>query len=176
MMRRIVFIALLLAALALLPMVRAGEEFTASVVRARDGDSIDVRADGQIVRLRLNGIDCPEFRQPRGREAWAFTWERVRGQTVRVRETAQDKYGRTVADVTLPDSSVLNRELVRAGWAWHYKAHSTDADLARLENEARAARRGLWADEAPIAPWVWRHGKSEGEEAENDQAVLRLPE
>jgi micrococcal nuclease len=31
-----------------------------------------------------------------------------------------------------------------------------DATLARLEAEAREARRGLWSQPHPIPPWDWR--------------------
>jgi len=71
-----------------------------------------------------------------------------------------DRYGRTVGEVVLPDGRSLNRELVRAGLAWwyqHYAPH--DQDLERLEQQARAARRDLWADKDPVAPWEWRRAQ-----------------
>jgi hypothetical protein len=44
--------------------------------------------------------------------------------------------------------------------AWWYKKYAPgDATLARLEAEARAAKRGLWAQASPIAPWDWRQHK-----------------
>ena len=67
-----------------------------------------------------------------------------------------DRYGRFVADVLLPDGKSLNRELVRAGLAWHYVRYSNDVTLARLESDARASRRGLWADTRPVPPWEFR--------------------
>ena len=66
---------------------------------------------------------------------------------------------RLVADVILPDGRNLNRELVRAGLAWWYRRYAPhDAELEALEAEARAARRGLWADPHPVPPWEWRRG------------------
>ncbi len=68
-----------------------------------------------------------------------------------------DRYGRTIADVILPDGRVLNRELVRAGFAWWYRRYAPeDETLEQLECEARGARRGLWADAEPVPPWEWR--------------------
>ena len=73
--------------------------------------------------------------------------------------TDRDQYGRLVADVILPDGRNLNRELVRAGLAWWYRRYAPhDAELEALEAEARAARRGLWADPHPVPPWEWRRG------------------
>ena len=53
-------------------------------------------------------------------------------------------------------SEDVSIELLRAGLAWHFRAHSSDALLAREETEARAARRGLWADKDPVPAWDWR--------------------
>ena len=72
-----------------------------------------------------------------------------------------DRYGRLMADIVLPDGKSLNQELVRAGLAWWYRRYAPgNRTLARLEDEAREARRGLWADEEPVAPWVWRRRKA----------------
>jgi endonuclease YncB( thermonuclease family) len=37
---------------------------------------------------------------------------------VTVRQRAEDRFGRTVAEVILPDGTLLNQELVRGGLAW----------------------------------------------------------
>ncbi len=67
------------------------------------------------------------------------------------------RYGQTVGEVILPDGRVLNHELVRAGLAWWYRRYAPDdAALERLEQKARAAKRGLWADAEPVPPWAWR--------------------
>ena len=54
-----------------------------------------------------------------------------------------DRYKRTVAEIILPDGRNLNREIVRAGFAWWYQQYARRETVLRdLENEARAAKRG----------------------------------
>lgn len=132
------------------------QSFSGRVVGVADGDTVDVLRDNRAVRVRLHGIDCPERGQAFGRQAHQYTSKLVFGRTVTVHVRDMDRYGRFVADVLLPDGSSLNRELVRAGLAWHYVRYSTDKTLARLESEARASRRGLWADARPVPPWEFR--------------------
>ncbi len=107
-------------------------------------------------RIRLHGIDCPEKRQAFGNRAKQFTSKLVFGNTVTVQVMDRDRYGRTVGVVLLPDGRSLNHELVRAGLAWMYRRYTNDQSLSDLEEEARVARRGLWADRNPIPPWEWR--------------------
>jgi micrococcal nuclease len=131
------------------------------VVAVSDGDTINVILDGVETRVRLASIDAPEKSQAYGQKAKEFTSSKCFGQTVKLRITDTDRYGRKVAFVTLPDGSSLNTELVRAGLAWHYKRYSTDASLDALQSKARAAGRGLWADANPVAPWDFRKSESE---------------
>ena len=91
-----------------------------------------------------------------------FTSEMVFGKTVTVHVTDRDGYGRTVADVILPDSRVLNRELGAAGLVWWYRQYSKDESLGKLEAEARATRRGLWADRDPSRPGPGGSGRRGG--------------
>ena len=49
--------------------------------------------------------------------------------------------------------------MVQDGYAWHYTYNSKDSRLARSQQLAREASRGLWAREQAIAPWDWRRGK-----------------
>ncbi len=78
------------------------------------------------------------------------------GKAVTVQVMDRDRYGRTVGEVLLPDGRSLNHELVRVGLAWMYRRYTNDQSLSDLEEEARVARRGLWADRNPIPPWEWR--------------------
>lgn len=133
--------------------------FTGRVVGVSDGDTIKILRDRTEVRVRLEGVDCPESSQPHGKRAKQFTSDFCFGKIVGVQEKEKDRYGRTVGEVFLPDGSSLNRELVRNGYAWWYKAYSKDTSLGTLEAEARAARRGLWADKNPMPPWEFRKTK-----------------
>ena len=82
-----------------------------------------------------------------------------------------DKYGRTLAEVTLPDGKSFNQEIVRSGYAWWFRRYSNDEVLKQLEEEARTAKRGLWADEAPLPPWEFRHPPS-STDTKIEQTVL----
>ena len=131
-------------------------DFSGKVVKVADGDTVEVLRDGRSVRIRLAEIDCPEKHQAYGDKARAFTAALASGKTVSVRVRTTDRYGRTVAEIFLPDGRSLNREIVKAGLAWWYKDYSTDTSLGDLEKEAARSHLGLWADPDPIPPWVYR--------------------
>ena len=148
--------------------INVGEILTGKVVSVADGDTITFLVNETQHRIRLHGIDCPEGGQPFGTKAKQFTSELAFGQTVTARVVDTDRYGRLVCRVTLPDGKDLSAELVRAGLAWWYQRYAPDdKELAKLEIEAREAKRGLWADPKPVPPWEWRkvrrerHGRSD---------------
>lgn len=131
--------------------------FTAPVIGISDGDTIKVLQDGVSKRIRLWGIDCPEMEQAFGTRAKQFTGDLAFGKTVTLHVYDVDHYGRQVAEIILPDGRNLNREIVRAGFAWWYRQYAKqDTELESLEAEARAAKRGLWADKDPMPPWDFR--------------------
>jgi endonuclease YncB( thermonuclease family) len=133
-----------------------GDDFQAKVVGVADGDTIRVLRDRELIKIRLHGIDCPEKGQALGNRARQFTSGLAFGKNVGIQVKDRDRYGRTVAVVVLPDGRSLNAELVRAGLAWHYRRYSRNRELQRLEDEAREAKRGLWADPQPVPPWECR--------------------
>jgi micrococcal nuclease len=79
----------------------------------------------------------------------------VFGRDVTVICKTTDRYGRTVGHVMV-DGRDVNLAMLEAGMAWHYKEYDRNKRLAEAENEARADRRGLWADQEPVPPWDWR--------------------
>ena len=66
-----------------------------------DGDTIDVLTDDkETIRIRLNGIDCPERVRPCDTNATECLRETIGGQTVRIVSHDQDRYGRTIGDIS----------------------------------------------------------------------------
>jgi micrococcal nuclease len=72
----------------------------ARVVGVSDGDTITVLYGNRPLKVRLEGIDCPESGQAFGAAAKLYTSDLVFGKTVTVEPRTTDRYGRTVADVT----------------------------------------------------------------------------
>jgi len=127
------------------------------VIRILDGDTIEVLHNQRPERIRLYGIDCPEKAQAFGQKAKQATSALVFGKEVTIQMHGKDKYKRTIADVLLPDGTNVNHALVKDGWCWWYRKYATeDKELQRLEQDARDAKKGLWADTAPVPPWEWR--------------------
>ena len=136
-------------------------DFTGPVVSVLDGDTVEVLHNNRLERIRLSGIDCPEKDQAYGRRAKQAASELVLGGEVTLQTYGEDKYGRTIADVLLPDGTNVNHTHVKEGWCWWYRKYAPrDVILEELEMRARAARIGLWADPQPVPPWEWRQGRA----------------
>lgn len=138
----------------------SAETFTARVIGVTDGDTISVLRVGRPEVIRLRGIDAPERGQAYGERARQYAAALALGKVVAVEAAGRDRHGRLLAEVHLPDGRSLNRELVRAGYAWWFRRYSADRTLAGLETEARAGRRGLWADPHPVSPWDYRQTRA----------------
>jgi len=131
----------------------------ARVVTIIDGDSIVVKSSGERIEVRLWGIDTPEYHQPGSRVAKRFTAAFLLHKQVDLEIKDMDDYGRTVAMVLLQDGRNASEELVRAGYAWvhiYYCKEPVCIKWDRLQREAQQKKSGLWRDNAPVAPWVWK--------------------
>ncbi len=129
------------------------------VVGISDGDTMTVLKERREIKIRLWGIDTPERHQDFGSRAKKQTSGLAYGNAVEVREIDKDRYGRTVAIVTLPDGQVLNEALVSAGMAWVYRRYCDRQVCSRwleLEAAAREGRIGLWSLPNPVPPWEFR--------------------
>ena len=129
------------------------------VVKIIDGDTYDVILDGEQTRIRMEGIDAPERGMDYYKVSKEYLGEICNNQKVKVVGAKKDRYGRLLAKTYLEDGREVGEEMVKAGMAWHFKKYSTDPVLARLENEAKNNRRGLWAIDNPIPPWKFRKNK-----------------
>lgn len=141
------------------------------VVGVSDGDTITV-LDGSKTqhKIRLAGIDAPESRQAFGQASKKHLSDLVFGKDVRVEWKKHDRYGRIVGKVMVQpigcptclytqDAGLAQLEAGLAWWYREYRKEQTLEDQGYYEYaefDAKAQRRGLWADPAPVPPWEWR--------------------
>jgi endonuclease YncB( thermonuclease family) len=112
--------------------------------------------------------------QPFGQQSRDSLLEMVDRKQVQIDSKAVDQYGRIVGVVSL-DGLNINQEQVKRGLAWSANGwrkgrhaaprppkgrmsgeESVGKAYSRLQTEARQARRGLWSQDNPLAPWQWR--------------------
>lgn len=147
--------ALLLSATPLLAQTIVGR---ASVI---DGDTIEIRG----TRIRFHAADAPESAQNCqgangqpyrcGQQAALALADKIGSATVTCRQTDIDRYQRIVAQCSA-NGVDLNGWLVQQGYALAYRQYGTD--YVPQEDEARRAKRGLWAGSF-TPPWDWRRGE-----------------
>ena len=149
------------------------------VIKITDGDTVHVLdADKETHKIRLSGIDAPERGQPYGKAAGKFLGKQINQQTVCVDWHKRDRYKRLVGVIRY-EGRDINLQLVKAGYAWHYKKYQreqTPADrviYADAEVQARSDVVGLWQEPSPINPSDWRKGVRV---AENDGAAEKVSE
>jgi micrococcal nuclease len=139
------------------------------VLRVVDGDTLTVNHNGQKESIRLIGIDTPESKPNKkarkdsiknsedvativslGKEAAKYVKTLVHpGDPIFIEFDRQirDKYGRLLGYVYLADGTMLNEEIVRAGYAslMTYPPNVKYRDrFLRAYHEARENNRGLW--------------------------------
>jgi endonuclease YncB( thermonuclease family) len=151
----LVLATLLLSATPLLAQTIVGR---ASVI---DGDTLEIRG----TRIRFHAADAPESAQSCqgangqayrcGQQAALALADKIGSATVTCRQTDIDRYQRIVAQCSA-NGVDLNAWLVQQGYALAYRQYGTD--YVAQEDEARKAKRGLWAGSF-TPPWDWRRGE-----------------
>ena len=129
---------------------------TGKVIKIVDGDTFDLLTENKTtLRIRMNGIDCPERKQDYYQVCKDALGDYIFGKEVSLITYGTDRYKRTIAEVYI-GSEDINLKMITNGYAWHYKKYSSDAKMALAEKEARIQKYGLWAMINPVAPWDFR--------------------
>lgn len=144
--------------------VHAGKTLFGKCEYVQDGDSfrLALAESGEVLRVRLYGIDAPEKGQPYAGQSRRLLEKLIVGRKVRAEVVEVDRYNRCVAHVYVRDVYV-NIEMLKAGLAWHYSYHAKAATNAQLAHAADVAKQnglGLWVESAPVSPRNYRcaHG------------------
>jgi len=137
----------------------AGDPSAGRVTHVADGDTFRVALPGGDETVRVIGVDTPEIAHDDrpagcfGPEAAAWARGRLEGRTVRIERGVEpvDRFGRTLAQVTVADGPLAGQDLAgslaAAGLARTLPIEPNTRDaaaLARVVAGARRARLGLW--------------------------------
>ena len=130
-----------------------------TVVKVRDGDTIEVEYQGKVKAVRLVGIDAPESVNPRtsvecfGASASARLKQLVEGKAVGLEsddtQNDTDRYGRLLRFVFLNEADI-GLQLITEGLAeeslYSSTPHKYRETYLNAQDLARSTERGLWAD------------------------------
>lgn len=137
----------------------AVEAFFCLVVAISDGDTLTARCgepgDHGQLKVRLAEIDAPEKSQAFGMRSKQHLSDQCFGQIAHIKPITKDRYDRTVARVECRGEDA-NAEQVKAGMAWAYTKYLSDPEIKKFQAQAKEKRAGLWAEENPVPPWVYR--------------------
>ncbi|HEX6726060.1 MAG TPA: thermonuclease family protein [Nitrospira sp.] len=159
MMERRLSTSLVLALVMAFPAL-AQAEFVARVLIVHEGDRLTVHHQGRKNMIYLRGVDCPELKQPYGKQAKHATAAYIANREVVVRDLKRDRQGRMTADILLPDGRQIAHELIKEGLAWVQPGGSGDHALKDMEELAKASKNGLWSESDPVPPWKWKSTKT----------------
>ncbi|KZT25059.1 nuclease [Neolentinus lepideus HHB14362 ss-1] len=133
------------------------------LLKFRDVPSASRDLKNQTIHIRLAGIDAPEAShfgrpaQPYAAEALAWLKSNIEGRRVYCQLIRRDQYGRIVSNVTLASrlfpwrTKPVQLAMLAAGWVTTYEQAGAEygvwglEEFKRVEAEARAARKGIWA-------------------------------
>lgn len=150
-----IFVAMFLGVLAAAYSIYSKSDADIVIKNISDGDTINIEKDGLKFKIRLAEVDCPEKDQPYGIEAREFVKKFLDGKEITITPLKTDRYGRTLAYIRAGNND-LGEALIKNGYAWVYRQYSKDKRLIEFEDKAKKEKIGLWKDDNPIAPWLWR--------------------
>lgn len=148
---------LIISILLMLPTILFAQVISGKVVKIADGDTFTLLVNNHDqVKVRLDGIDAPEKKQAFGNKAKQYLSSMIWGTPVTVKVLKKDRYGRSIGKVSTSRFKDVNLEMIKAGYAWHYKEYNDDKTYASAEVSARKNKKGLWQDKNPVKPQDFR--------------------
>lgn len=143
--------------------IGVGSRASTIIVSKMDPVKAGLLADGAEI-VMLTDVIGPMVGQRRAVAGTRWTVDLLLGEIVTIEPRKVDDQLRALGE----DDGVsvhgrvrlgnlwLHEALLKEGHAWVAPAAQKDGTLVKLEADARAAKRGLWADADPVEPWLWK--------------------
>lgn len=129
------------------------------VIAVIDGNTVEVvDKDNTTYKIVLAGVDSPELTQEYGMEAKQYLEKMLLQKEVIVRFQGKDRKGNHIA-VVLKDELDPRVELLKQGLAWTAEK-DPNPELEAYRATAQQKGKGLWKEENPTPPWIYRRQQS----------------
>ncbi|NTU73959.1 thermonuclease family protein [Candidatus Roizmanbacteria bacterium] len=113
-----------------------------TVKEVSDGDTFQLYSGK---RVRLMGVNVPEYNRCGGPEARKRLTELILNKPVRLAEETEETFGRSLALVYQGDT-LINLVMMKEGWGRaDYRANSHRSEITQAFHEAQTAKRGIWS-------------------------------
>jgi len=160
---------LLLISFLFLPTWANASDVHYRVLHVVDGDTFDA-TDGNIkFRVRIAGMDAPEYKQAFGKSATIELKNLIEGKDVVIQpvERGLDKYDRVLGQV-LSDGKDVSLLMIQGGFAFYYRPRCRDypddkqlyqydpRPYVQAEATARAAHLIVWSQGTGLLPCQFR--------------------
>ena len=133
----------------------AEDDIKGVVTKVIDGNTIEVRSSDETYKILLHGIDSPDPGQHYAEQAKTMLEKMLLKKHVMIVMHGKDRYGNRIGEIRLDDASDPRKELVAEGLAWISEKEPIQ-ELELLQEQARVKGKGLWGEENPTPPWIFR--------------------
>lgn len=144
-------------------------DITYRVVHVVDGDTLEATDGNLTFRVRIAGMDAPEWKQRFGKQAANRLRALTSGEKIRIRpvKRLRDKYGRLLGHLFVSEQDVA-LTLIQEGLATYYRPFCRDYPVDKkyydydplpyiqAEQKAREKSLGIWLAENPQLPCAYR--------------------
>jgi endonuclease YncB( thermonuclease family) len=147
-------------AFSLIACLAMANDIKGKVVEVIDGNTLQVMGnDGKTYNVLLSGIDCPELKQAYGDEARLCLLKLTLGKQVDLKILGKDRLGNAVAELLVNGKKDPRIQLLNEGLAWTSEK-TPESNLEMMRVTAQTKKKGLWKEENPTPPWVYRRQQS----------------
>ncbi|WP_226913254.1 thermonuclease family protein [Gephyromycinifex aptenodytis] len=129
-----------------------------TVVGVSDGDTIRVRLNGEVEKVRVIGIDTPEIGECFAAQATAQMRTLLADGPVRLdadpTQAERDRYNRLLRHVRLANGTLAAQELIAGGYGREYTydaPYAHQSAFREAQAQAQRAGRGIWGTDCPAA-------------------------
>ena len=140
--------------------VGAGNTATGKVVSVIDGNTVEVLTEAnEVMTIMLADIDSPELSQDFGTEAKEYLEKLVLKKEVIVELRGKDRKGNNLGVLLVKGKTDVRIALLQEGLAWTAE-RNPNPDLEVHRTSAQAEGKGLWKNDNPTPPWIYRREQS----------------